>query len=360
MAGTSAGNDNESPGRTEEIVTRHGSGTPDVSVIIPAFNRATFLAEAVASAIAQGGRHRVEVVVVDDGSSDASVEVAVSATKAADAAVVVRQTNRGPSAARNTGIRHARGRFVSFLDSDDRLVPGKVDAQMALLADDRSAGLCVGRWGWYDARFARLIASFGPRRSATWPILPCFLRNEHFPVATALFRRETIAAAAPWPEQMRNWEDHVWMIGMGLQGVRCIHLPREVLQVREHTEGRASGVSTARALYANTTYAQRLLAFDWPEDPPLRDALAERLLVLAQDIDCGGDAETAQRIFDRADDLAGTARVRAALRLGWGAERAAGPGRRHVRTTTARLIGLRTRVRWHLPTRAWRAWEPRV
>jgi hypothetical protein len=341
------------PGVT--VVERRGSETPDVSVIIPMFNRAKLVADAVASAVEQSGRFRVEIVAVDDGSADGSLELAIAAGASASGLVAIRQTNAGPAAARNTGIRHARGRFLSFLDSDDRLVAGKIDRQMALLDRDRSADLCVGRWGWYDETFRRLIASFGPRRARTWPILPCFLRNEHFPVATALFRRDAVTNAPPWPEAMRNWEDHVWMIGIGLRGARSIHLPEEVLQVREHGGSRASAISNARALDAESTFARALLAFDWPADADLRDALAERLLVVAQSLATAGRDDEGDALVQLA--LAGQLRSssRQALRAFWAATKASPRTVEFCKKTTGRLIGLRTRVRWHLPDRAWQS-----
>ncbi len=100
-----------------------------VSVIIPVFNSEPFLAEAVESALAQS-YHPVEVIVVDDGSTDGGAQVAQG--------YPVRyffQQHLGPGAARNLGIRQARGEFLSFLDADDVWMPEKTTAQMRMLAD---------------------------------------------------------------------------------------------------------------------------------------------------------------------------------------------------------------------------------
>jgi glycosyltransferase involved in cell wall biosynthesis len=96
-----------------------------VSVVVPAFNRERFLAAAVQSALDQTYT-RLEVIVVDDGSTDGTPEVARTLALADPRVRVVRRTNGGPASARNTGLEAARGEYVSFLDSDDVYLPGKL------------------------------------------------------------------------------------------------------------------------------------------------------------------------------------------------------------------------------------------
>src|SRR5215212_207946 len=89
-----------------------------VSVVIPCYNQAHFLGEAIESVLAQN-HLRFEIVVVDDGSTDDTAEVAACYPGVR----CVRQDNRGLSAARNNGLRHSEGEYVVFLDADDRLLP---------------------------------------------------------------------------------------------------------------------------------------------------------------------------------------------------------------------------------------------
>jgi len=101
-----------------------------VSTVITCYNKAPYLAEAIESALMQDYTPH-EVVVVDDGSTDESPAVAQSfGTRIR----LIRQANAGASAAKNRGIREARGEFVAFLDGDDRWLPGKLSKQMPLFA----------------------------------------------------------------------------------------------------------------------------------------------------------------------------------------------------------------------------------
>lgn len=116
--------------QSEEVVYGVGPGEPNlVSVIIPTYNRANLLDQAIESALAQT-HTAVEVLVVDDGSTDNTREV----TRRYDSRVrYIYQKNAGVAAARNTGMMNARGEFIALLDSDDIWLPWKLAAQVAFL-----------------------------------------------------------------------------------------------------------------------------------------------------------------------------------------------------------------------------------
>ncbi len=107
-----------------------------ISTVIPAFNAENFVAKAVESALEQGVAGH-ELIVVDDGSSDATASFAA---RYGDPVRVVSQPNRGLSAARNRGILEAQGAYVGFLDADDYWLPGKLQAQLALFDADPELG----------------------------------------------------------------------------------------------------------------------------------------------------------------------------------------------------------------------------
>ena len=111
--------------------------SPQVAVVIPVFNRADVITEAVESVLMQDGID-VEIIVVDDGSTDAIGEVLVDLARLPQV-TTLRQDNAGPSAARNAGVAAARASLVTFLDSDDLMTPGRLrkqyDAWQAALPD---------------------------------------------------------------------------------------------------------------------------------------------------------------------------------------------------------------------------------
>lgn len=127
-----------------------------VSVVIPCYNQARFLREAIASARASA--LRPEIIVVDDGSTDDTAAVAAAA-----GAACVRQTNQGVVNARNAGLRAARGGLIVFLDADDRLLPGALDVGAAVLEDDADCALTWGRCVMMDETGALLETPVPPR-----------------------------------------------------------------------------------------------------------------------------------------------------------------------------------------------------
>lgn len=165
----------------------------DVSVIIPCYNQARFLREAIGSI--DPGALEVEIIVVDDGSTDDTAAVAEAA-----GAVCIRQPNRGLAAARNTGLRASMGRFLVFLDADDRLMPGALETGVAALETHPGCALAYGR-----------CVMMGPA-GEPWPTRcePRVDRDHHAALlrrnliwmpGMAIFRREPLLAAGGFAEE---------------------------------------------------------------------------------------------------------------------------------------------------------------
>jgi glycosyltransferase involved in cell wall biosynthesis len=137
------------------IRENEAAADPTVTVVVPAYNRAGVVGRAVRSALAQTLRE-VEVLVVDDASTDDTAAV-VAAIEDPRVRLLRHDRNRGGSAARNTGIEAARGRYVAFLDSDDEWHPAKLERQVATLeerGDPWVAAYCGFRrvrTGWTSA-----------------------------------------------------------------------------------------------------------------------------------------------------------------------------------------------------------------
>lgn len=143
-----------------------------VSVVIPVYNGATHLRQAIESAISQG-HPNVEVVVVDDGSTDASPSILSSFGSTIR---VVRQPNAGVGAARNVGIAKAKGEFVAFLDQDDWWKNEKLARQVDMFRHDGTIGLVHTGVQWFDENAQSFCDSPNPRAKPETIVGECFDR----------------------------------------------------------------------------------------------------------------------------------------------------------------------------------------
>lgn len=115
--------------------------TPRLSVVIPAYNAARYIAQALASVFSQQNAPPFEVIVVDDGSRD---ETAIIVERDFPHARLVRKLNGGPGSARNRGVEEARGEVIVFLDADDKMLDGRLAFQGNYMLDHQEVGLSFG------------------------------------------------------------------------------------------------------------------------------------------------------------------------------------------------------------------------
>ena len=190
---------------------------PLVSVIIPTYNRAALVREAVASVTAQTFQD-FEIVLVDDGSTDETLE----ALAHWEDITVLRQTRRrGVAAARNLGAAAARGEWLAFLDSDDLWLPEKLARQMAYLEDQPGLRLCQTDETWVR-RGVRVNKPVSHRKVAGRIFLPSLERCMVSPSAVVLQRRlflQTMAVLTktlPAAEDYDLWLRLTWRFEVGL------------------------------------------------------------------------------------------------------------------------------------------------
>jgi hypothetical protein len=220
---------------------------PPVSVIVPCYNAAATLSEALDSAFGQG-IDGLEVIVVDDGSCDRSAEVAERYL--GRGLVLVRQANAGAAAARNRGMAVARGEHLQFLDADDLLAPGKIAAQLAALREAGPGAVAFGRWG-------RFVGSCGNVRfrdddlNRDW--LPAeFLRflyahNRMMHPAAWLVPRAVASAAGPWDESLSLDDDGEYFCRVALAAERLLFVPGATSLYRSGNESSLSQRRSPRA-----------------------------------------------------------------------------------------------------------------
>lgn len=183
---------------------------PLVSILIPCYNAAPWLAATLESALAQAGEgFALEVIVVDDGSRDASVALARSFEPRG--VRVLTQANAGAAAARNAAYAASRGDFIQFLDADDLLAPGKIAAQLARATREPAGTALTGRWGRFTDDPTR--ATFRGDNPLCSDLAPrdFFLRyGSHdcmMHPAAWLLPRTVADSAGPWDERLSLNDD---------------------------------------------------------------------------------------------------------------------------------------------------------
>jgi glycosyltransferase involved in cell wall biosynthesis len=193
---------------------------PLVSVIIPAYNAERYLAEALDSVAAQGYRP-LEVIVVDDGSTDGTAGLAARFPNVR----YMYQANRGPAAARNAGLALAQGEMVAFLDADDVWSDDKLQVQLGLLADDPRAGFILGQ-----TQLVRQV------EDAALPASPLGEPGLIISLASALFRRYVFERVGLLDETLRFSEDTDWFLRAWELRIPMIIHPQTVLLYRRHSQ----------------------------------------------------------------------------------------------------------------------------
>lgn len=208
-----------------------GSGT--VSVVVPTYNRAGFIAESLESILDQTYRD-IEVIVVDDASTD-DTEREVLGLGDDRVRYVRHDENRGPSAARNTGIRTAAGEFVAFLDSDDRWVPDKLEAQVARFSEDSGVECVYSGWEWVREDGEPRVTRCPDPRSGLIDRKPRWFYNivQDFMVRTELAKR------CLFDERIRAYENLEWLIRLSGES-RWGFVPRVLVRCQDHESHRAS------------------------------------------------------------------------------------------------------------------------
>lgn len=178
-----------------------------VSIVIPCHNAAPWLAATLESARAQSWPH-TEIIFVDDGSTDRSVEIA---REFEDENIrILQQPHLGASAARNAALAVARGDFVQFLDADDLLAGDKIALQVVHALELGGQPAICGRWSRFHAATEEACFPFEPLCADAAPVdwlIAKFEQNRMMHPASWLISRSLIEQAGPWNESLSLNDD---------------------------------------------------------------------------------------------------------------------------------------------------------
>ena len=219
---------------------------PLVSILIPAYNSEAWIADTLQSAIGQSWQ-RKEIIVVDDGSSDRTAEVAGRFASAGVAVVSVQ--NQGAAAARNHALKLSQGDYIQWLDADDLLAPDKIERQLAALKEGDSKRLLLSSpWAYFNYRTNR--ARFVP--TSLWHdlspvewLLRKMSENLHMQTGTWLTSRELADAAGPWDTRLMSDDDGEYYCRVLLASEGTRFVPESKVFYRVTSSSRWSYVGTS-------------------------------------------------------------------------------------------------------------------
>lgn len=210
---------------------------PKVSIVIPVFNGANYLREAIDSALAQTYTN-IEVIVINDGSDDAgkSEEIAVSY---GDAIRYLRKENGGVASALNAGIRAARGDYISWLSHDDLYSPQKIERQIALLASmpSREAILYSDYEMIYEEdKSLEMVRLTAPELTDSRHIILSHLFTSQVHGCSLLLPKKCFAETGYFNENLRTTQDYDLWFRLLSYGYVFLHQPEILITSRIHSE----------------------------------------------------------------------------------------------------------------------------
>jgi glycosyltransferase involved in cell wall biosynthesis len=217
-----------------------------ISVIIPAYNREHLIKETLKSLLGQSVPAE-EIIVVDDGSSDTTPEVAEAFGSPVR---VIRQANAGPAAARNRGLAEARGEYIHFFDSDDIALSNKHEVQLSAL-ECSGADIAYGPWikGCFGkGTFTPENQVYQQRGLPKGNLVEALLSSWSVVPHTCLFRRSIVEQSGGFPESLKIGEDQLFFLKCLLGGAQVVHSPETLVLYRVENSDKLTASSSGEAL----------------------------------------------------------------------------------------------------------------
>ena len=280
-----------------------------VSTIIPVHNRPALLREAVVSVLAQTYRP-IEIIVVNDGSTDQTGREADALAEAHLEVRVIHRENGGPGVARETGRVAASGEFIQYLDSDDLLLPRKFELQVCGLRNCSDCAVSYGKTRFYAYGDRPVDVAWKRTGEQISTMFPSFLQSRWWDTSTPLYRREVTDLAGPWTG-LRNEED--WEYDCRIAG-KCVRLQycntfvsdTRVTFGRQLSTGGSSEPDKLRdRAVAHKLILEHALAAGVAHETPEMQHFARELFLLARQCGAAGLAQGARTLFGLAREASG-------------------------------------------------------
>ncbi|MDQ7039509.1 MAG: glycosyltransferase [Rhodothermus sp.] len=246
--------------------------TPSVSVVIAAYNAARWIGDTIRSVLMQD-YPVAEVIVVDDGSTDATRDIVT----AFDPPVrYVYQENAGSAAARNAGIRLARGTYVAFLDADDLWLPGKLSAQIACLQAHPECSWCyTDAWLTDERARERRVQLSRLVSMQEGLVLQSLLLGNFVPFSSALVRREVLTAVGGFREGPDRRISEDWDLWLRVAAHHAVcYVARPLVLIRDHPDRKTGTVALQELVRARVRIVEEAVARHPALEPLRRIALA--------------------------------------------------------------------------------------
>lgn len=221
-------------------------GTPLVSVVIPAYNCDRYITTAIDSVLAQTYQN-VEIIVVDDGSSDSTPTIL---RQYGNRIRAVRQPNRGVAIARNHGISLAQGEWIAFLDADDAFLPNKLSTQLAFADIHSHLGIVHSGWRRVNST-GDVLTIVEPWHQVPELTLESWLRWKPVLPSAMLFRHIWLQKSGGFDPRFPPAEDTELVLRLSAMGCQADWLQQVVVDYRQHEDSAMhKGLPQARSLAA--------------------------------------------------------------------------------------------------------------
>lgn len=221
-----------------------------ISVIIPMYNASLTIEKAVHSVISQENKYEIEIeiVIVNDGSTDNSLNIAYSLKKKYVDLIkinIINQSNKGVATARNVGVANSNGDYIAFLDSDDQWLINKLNLQMDVFNKRNDIDLVAGNFQGLNVNYNKLKNIYDNIYLVTFNQL---LRKHYFQPSTVILKREVFESVGGFKDGMTHGEEGLLFYNICFKH-SCAILSKDVIQYGDDKHPYASGNGLASNLF---------------------------------------------------------------------------------------------------------------